>query len=247
MPQDRRPENDAFAVPPVDSAPVSTRDQPDGAAQGPRSHHRPLSRRAFAVLSGLSLALVITAPAFAHADLVTSSPKDKAVLETPPTKVTLTFSEGLDPGRSSFKLIGSDGTVGTGKVTEASAEVMALDGLTLAPGAYEVRWTAGSPDGHIIRGKLTFTVTEPTPAPATPAPTPEPTAAVTTEPSAAVTAAPTTAPGLGSATPAPATPVPGDDAMPAATSTTDMLIPIVVGLIVVAGIGALVLRRSRRA
>lgn len=241
---------------------MSTDSASRGGSQGqrPLRHplHRPPSRRALAVLSGLWLALAITAPASAHTDLVRSSPKDGAVLETPPTRVTLTFNEALDPGRSSFRLIGAEGTVGTGKVTGASAKVMTLDGLTLAPGAYEVRWTAGSPDGHIVRGKLAFSVAAPTAAPATPAPTAEPAAASTAEPAASVVASPsteaTTEPPAESAEPTvePAvvvatTPAPGDDAAPAATSTTDVLIPIVVGLVIVAGIGGLVLRRSRRA
>ncbi|MCJ7712790.1 MAG: copper resistance protein CopC, partial [Chloroflexi bacterium] len=221
-----------------DSAPVST----DAISRGTARRHRlgslHVSGRGISVAAGLLLALVIAAPTLAHADLVESSPKDGAVLETPPTKVTLTFSEALDAGKSSFKLLGPDGTVGTGRVTVANAKVMALDELTLATGAYEVRWTAASPDGHLIRGTLAFTVAEPTPTPATPA--------------APATPVPTADPTPGPATPEPpapetAAPTPADDAAPAAAPTIEVLIPIAAGLIIVVGIGVLVLRRSRRA
>lgn len=220
-----------------------------GTAPGPRAGHRPLARRAFAVLPGLLLALAITAPVFAHVDLVTSSPKDKAVLETPPTKVTLTFSEGLDAGKSSFRLISAGTGVGIGKADDGGGKTMTLDGLALTPGAYEIMWTAAATDGHIARGTLTFTVAEQTPALATPEPssaTPEPTAEPSTSPAIASASAPTPPTG-GPTTSDAATPAPGDDAALAAASTTDVLMPIIVGLIVVAGIGALVLRRSRGA
>jgi hypothetical protein len=236
---------------------MRTNAETDWATQRPRAVHRPPSRRALAVLPGLLLAAVITAPAVAHVDLVTSSPKDKAVLETPPTNVTLTFSEGLDAGKSSFRLISAGTRVGIGRAAEDGAKTMTLVGLALTPGAYEIKWTSAATDGHIARGTLTFTVAQPTSAPATPTPVPatpeptaEPSATRTSTPSTAHTAptsSPAIAPTEGPATAEAATPAPDDGAGPATASTADALIPIVAGLVVVVGIGALVLRRSRRA
>jgi methionine-rich copper-binding protein CopC len=192
-------------------------------------HHRRgdpsiLARQA-AVLGGLLLTLSIAAPALAHAELVSSTPEDRAVLETPPTTITLTFSEGLDAGKSSFKLVGGGATIGTGKADADGATVMTLDGLALAPGAYEIQWTSAATDGHIDRGALTFTVSQPAPATAGPVPAP-------VSPSAPATGA----------TPSPS----GEGGIPAASST-DVLIPIVIALVAVAGVGAYVLRRSRGA
>ncbi|MHB8892428.1 MAG: copper resistance CopC family protein, partial [Candidatus Limnocylindrales bacterium] len=158
---------------------MSTNDSRRGAAR----HHRPVSpplpRRAFAALSGLLLALAIVAPALAHVALVRSTPADKAVLDTSPTTITLTFSESLSASDSSFKLIGPTGTVGTGRVggddNVMTLSGLVLDGRPLGPGAYEIRWAAKGTDGHLERGKLTFTVTEPTPTP-TPEPTAQPSA-----------------------------------------------------------------------
>jgi methionine-rich copper-binding protein CopC len=181
------------------------------------------------------LLLAVAAPAMAHADLVSSDPADKATLATPPTSVTLTFSEDLDPARSSFRLSGPAGVIGTGAVSAVPTQ-LTLAGLDLAPGDYEIRWTSAALDGDILRGTLTFTVAEPTPAPATPTPEPR----VTPAPTASPAEAPS-----GVATPAP-TPAPSAAPQPA-SSTVDVLLPIVAALVIVAGVGLYVLRRSRRA
>lgn len=223
----------------VDSADVSTYD-----SRGTAHHHRgtrSIPIRPTAIIAGLLLALAVASPVAADANLVASSPEDKAVVTTPPVRITLTFDEALDPTKSSFKLVRDGVTMGTGKVTTAGAKVMALDGLVLAPGGYEVRWTAGATDGHILRGTLTFTVAEPTPTPPSAAPP-------SAEPSSIATAAPSVTP-LATPTPTRApTPVPGGSgATPVSTSSVDVLFPIVAGLLVVVGIGAFVLRRSRKA
>lgn len=227
---------------------MSTNDSRRGAArhQGPGSP--PLPRRAFAVLSGLLLALVIVAPALAHVALVKSTPADKAVLDTSPTTITLTFSESLSASESSFKLIGPTGTVGTGRVGSddnvMTLSGLVLDGRPLGSGAYEIRWAAKGTDGHLERGKLTFTITEPTPEP-TAQPSAEATAPAAEPTDAPTAATPTAAPAATG--PAAATAQTGDGTTPAATSSTDVLVPIIVALIVVIGLGALVLRRSRGA
>jgi hypothetical protein len=201
-------------------------------------------------VAALLLALAVTTPALAHAELVSSDPDDKAVLASPPSVITLTFSDGLDQGKSSFKLSGPDGTVGTGKPALQGGKAMTLDGLALAPGAYTIAWTAAADDGHVERGKLSFSVSEPTPAPRTPSPTPASTEAPAPT---ATSAAPTEAPvSLAPASSAPAvspaaSPADGRDAAPASASGTDVLVPIVVGLVLVAGLGGFLLSRSRRA
>jgi methionine-rich copper-binding protein CopC len=193
---------------------------------------------------------MVAVPALAHADLVASDPEDGAVLADPPTAVTLTFNEGLDAGKSSFRLIGPDGDIGTGTAARDGATRMVLAGLVLAPGEYRVKWTAAADDGHVERGSLGFSVSAPTPVPSTPSPSPapSPTPATTTTPSAEpatdppATRAPTAIPVSDSAAASPAS-TPG---APAAASGTDVLIPIVAGLVLVGLVGGFVLRRSRR-
>jgi methionine-rich copper-binding protein CopC len=201
---------------------------------------------ALALAAAVVVLLTAVVPVLAHADLVASDPADKAVLTDPPTKITLTFSEGLDKGKSSFKVIGSSGTVGTGKPPKDGATTMSLDGLELGTGPWTIRWTSAAQDGHIARGTLTFFVAVVAPEPGTPAPSAaEPTATPgALQPSASALAPATHA---AAATPAAeATPAPSaNPAAPATASEGNLILPIVVGLALVAVVGVLILRRSR--
>ncbi|MCJ7709817.1 MAG: copper resistance protein CopC [Chloroflexi bacterium] len=202
-------------------------------------------------LGALLLAALAATPVLAHADLVASSPADGALLASPPTIVSLRFSEGLLAAKSSFRLAGPDGTVGAGRAVKDGDKVMALDGLALVPGAYTIKWTAASTDGHVERGTLAFSVDEPPAAPATPsaAPSEAPASVPDVAPSDAPTAAPAST--AAAASEAPASGSPEATAAPDADTTSspggDVLVPIVVGLLVVGGVGAFVLRRSRGA
>ena len=67
-----------------------------------------------ALVAGLLLGLVAAGPVLGHAELRQSIPADGAVLATPPTEVTLTFTQGLEAAKSSFRIV-KDGTdVATG-------------------------------------------------------------------------------------------------------------------------------------
>ncbi len=219
---------------------------------GPVSHLVHRLTALTALPAAMLLVLAVAAPVFADASLVEANPDDKAVLATPPTLVTLRFNQGVDAGKSSFRLIGPDGEVGTGRAARDGGKVMTLDGLTLGPGEYTVKWTVGSQDGHLVRGTLSFTILEPTPAPASPVPSevPAPTPSEITDASPAPATPPVT-PSVASAVPTTLPEgSPGDatiDGTPAASvSGIDVLIPIVVGLLLVGGVGMVVLRRGRR-
>ncbi len=194
---------------------------------------RMLAATTLAALLVLSAASAV----LGHSDLVASDPADTAVLATPPTTVTLTFSEDLDPGKSSFRLVGPAGTVGTGSVS-ADPVVMTLDGLALAPGDYEIQWTSAALDGDILRGTLTFTVSQP--AQASEAPSAEPSATV--EPSVAASAEPSSD---ASSTPTPTSSAAASSEPPPGSG--DVVLPIVIALALVAVVGVYLLRRSRRA
>ena len=127
----------------------------------------PVASRRVATLAVAVLLLMLSAgPVAAHAELVSSDPADGAVLAIPPTMVTLTFSEGLNASESHFELVGPDGAqVGTGTAAKDGDEAMTLGGLALGPGAYTIKWTSVSLDTDILRGTLTFTVSDaPSPA-----------------------------------------------------------------------------------
>jgi copper resistance protein C len=185
-----------------------------------------------ALVFGLLLSLT-PASVFAHAELDTVTPADGSTVDVAPTEIVMTFTQDLDPGRSSIVVIGpGGGEIASGGEVGPDPRTMTLALPPLEPGAYEVRWTSYSAeDDEIERDTTTFTFTPP---PATPSPSPTP----------------TTAP---SATPAPtpgSTPSPSPSAVPSPTgdgtstgSTTDILIPIVAAVILVAGLGYWLARR----
>ena len=196
-----------------------------------------------AMLAALLLALAGASATLAHAELVASDPADGEVLDASPTTIRLAFSENLDPAKSSFRLLGPDGaTIGTGDATAAKA--MSLQSPPLSDGTYTIKWTSASADdGDIERGQFTFTVQ----LAAASLPPSEPPSA-STAPSASAPAS--TAPSIAAPSTAPSVaPTPAPSAAPAApaSSTSDVLLPIVIGLLLVAGVGAFVLRRSRGA
>jgi methionine-rich copper-binding protein CopC len=209
--------------PPLDSAAVSGRHPrllaslgeraPSTLAPGAAFPSSPTAagqatRRLVPVLMAGVLSLLVAAPVLAHAEFVSSDPADGAVLASPPTTITLTFSEGLDSAKSSIELVGPDGSsIATAKPAGDGDETMTLGGLSLTAGSYNVKWTSVSLDTDILRGTASFTV------------------------------------GQGASS----GPVPtGGDTVPAGNGS-DVVLPILVALVLVAVVGAYVLRRSRSA
>jgi methionine-rich copper-binding protein CopC len=218
---------------PVDSIAVEPAARADRSIRHVQSA---LVARSIAVLvTALLLAFAVTAPVLGHAELDTADPADGAVLDTPPTTITLTFTEGLDASKSSFRVVLDGNDVATGTADEDGSEAMQATGLNLAPGDYVIRWTSVADDGHVERGRTTFTVTEPTPPPASPTPGASEPASLAPSPTAAATPAPTPAPS------------PSGDPTPAASSGSDVLLPIIAALVIVGVVAYLVLRRGRTA
>ncbi len=161
--------------------------------------------RALASLLALSALVALPGATLGHATLVSGDPAPGSTVETAPSRVTATFDDELVPGKSSIVLIGPDGqTVGTGGLAPEDSHVLAVIVPRLGPGAYEVRWTAATADGHIERGTYEFTVAvAPTPTPTSePSPTEAPSAEPTPAPSAVPSSTPVPSPEP-SATPGP--------------------------------------------
>jgi len=193
-------------------------------------------------LAALALTLFLPLAVRAHAELDTHEPGAGAVVVGTPDVIHATYTETLDPSGSSLLLVDADGAkVAEGGVADAGTptkEMSITDLPDLAPGEYTVRSTTKSAaDGDIDRKTWVFTVTAPSP---TPAPTAAPSAPASAAPSASV--APSVAP---SAPPsASVAPSPSGDTGTPTTSTSDVVLPIIVGLAIVAAVGGyLVLRR----
>ena len=219
--------------PPVDSDAVDTLAR---AARSIRHGHAASAHRLLpALVASLLLGLVAVGPALGHAELEQSMPEDGEVLTTPPTFVTLAFTEGLNAEKSSFRVVLDGADVATGGASGDGETTMSATDLTLAPGAYVIRWTAVAEDGHVERGRLTFTVEE------TASPSPARTEAASESASASPSASPVETPTV---TPAPSGSV---DTTPVASGGTDVLLPIIAALAIVGVVAYLVLRRGRTA
>jgi methionine-rich copper-binding protein CopC len=183
----------------------------------------------------LIAALVLPGGVAAHSELETSVPTDGAVLTAQPPEIVLTFTAALDKAKSSITLNDATGTeLAKAGVDPADDTVMRLVPPTLAPGAYEIRWTSVALDGDLLRGIVHFSLAAPTPSPTSP-PT-----AVPSETAATASPSPSASPAL---SPSPS-PSPGGG--PASASSSDIILPIVAAIILIALLGAWLLRgRSR--
>jgi copper transport protein len=107
------------------------------------------------VFSGIALAT----PAWAHAELVSSTPANGSRLEAPPRSVELTFTESVDLVDGGLRLLDAAGaTVATPEPVASGRTVTWPMPSTLGRGAYVVTWRVVSSDGHPVDGAFTFGV-----------------------------------------------------------------------------------------
>ena len=105
------------------------------------------------------LTVVLVAAAAAHVELISSSPAAGVNLTTPPTEVTITFDDELDPDLSSFTVTGPGSIeVGGGAVdlTVADRNVMTGPVTITDPGLYTVTYSVAGVDGHQLQGSFSF-------------------------------------------------------------------------------------------
>jgi methionine-rich copper-binding protein CopC len=104
-----------------------------------------------------ALALLLSGPVFAHAKLESTDPAAGSSVAAPKS-VTLTF--GVEVRLATLALRHDGGSVPV-KVDRGAAPARAVSVMlpTLAPGLYEVSWSAISAnDGHVAKGSFSFTV-----------------------------------------------------------------------------------------
>ena len=191
--------------------------------------------RSVSLLAAAAVIVALAAPAavLGHAELDTITPANGSTVTSAPAEIVATFTEALDPSKSSIVVLNAAGAqiASGGQVDAADAKKMTLALAQLEVGTYEVRWTSASAvDGDLDRGTTGFTYA--------PAPSPSATAAAAASATPAASAAATPSPPAASS----AAPSPSGDGQPASTSTSDLLIPIVVAVILVAGLGYWLLR-----
>jgi len=115
--------------------------------------------------------------AWAHANLLSSTPAGGSTMQTPPTQIVLNYSEEPDPQLSQVELLNSAGaTVTTGSPTLQGKTTLIVPITGDMPdGVYTVSWSAVSvDDGHTTTDSFSFGVgvKAPPAGPATAAPPP---------------------------------------------------------------------------
>jgi len=115
-----------------------------------------------AIFIAVSLAVMISAPALAHAFVTRTDPIDGATLSEAPRQIRLWFSEEVALNLSKFAVIDSAGqsiSIDAAHSEAADPAQVTLNLPELKPGAYRVTWDALSTDDlHITSGSIVFGV-----------------------------------------------------------------------------------------
>jgi copper resistance protein C len=96
--------------------------------------------------------------AFAHAVLVSSTPKAHETVHGPSLDIDLKFNSRVDGARSSLSVVSSDGSVKALSLSKQVEPNELVARAQLSAGNYTLRWQALAVDGHITRGQIPFTV-----------------------------------------------------------------------------------------
>jgi len=195
------------------------------------------SRLRVASLIAAFVILAVPGSALAHAELQRSIPDNGETVTDPVTVVTGTYSQDLAANSKLLVKDASGATVATGTVDPGNVRRMvARPDAPLENGTYEVQSTSVSADdGDIERVQWTFTVA----VAASPSPTDVPSVSAGT--SSSPEATPSVVPSA-SATEAPSpSPAPGDST----SDSSNVILPIIAALAIVAIGGVYLLDRNR--
>jgi copper transport protein len=122
---------------------------------------------ALAIVAGLlANAIWFSVPVVsAHANLVRSEPAANSVLDQPPERVVIWFTEPIEAGFSEIQVLNSQGErvdKGDSVVDNNNPTVMSVTLPALPNGTYTIAWrNLSSVDGHTVRGAFVFSVGEP--------------------------------------------------------------------------------------
>ncbi len=128
-------------------------------------HHYKFPIPGFLLLALLVLLVSPPATVEAHANYVESDPAANSVLEDSPERVTIRFTEPLEPDLSEIQVFDTQGVrvdEGDSAVDLSDPLVMSVSVRSLADGTYTVAWkNVSTVDGHGRRGAFVFSVGEP--------------------------------------------------------------------------------------
>src|SRR5215831_8218478 len=128
-------------------------------------HKSLLTRRCFRIGWLLTVVVAVAGTGMTlegHAILKSSSPASGGSVTSTDVPVKLTFNVRVDAARSKLQLLMPDASIVDLPIIESSSPDTLASKLTgLKPGTYTIRWQVLAPDGHISRGEIPFTVTNP--------------------------------------------------------------------------------------
>jgi methionine-rich copper-binding protein CopC len=107
------------------------------------------------------MSLSVAGAALAHPRVLRATPAVGGTVTTPPSEVTIRFSEKLEPAFSAVVVRDSEGKQvdkGDGALDKKDHQLMRASLQSLTPGVYKVEWRAVGTDTHKVNGDFTFTV-----------------------------------------------------------------------------------------
>ena len=108
----------------------------------------------------LMVLLLVTAQttALAHAKMTASKPADGSTVAAGVSEIELNFSKPLRLSMVHVRDASKHDIPLKSALPTAFAPVVKISVDSLAPGAYEVAWTAVAEDGHVMKGTFAFSV-----------------------------------------------------------------------------------------
>jgi copper resistance protein C len=115
------------------------------------------------IMTALAVALLLpyAAPAQAHAFLDHSSPAVGSSMSTPPSAVSIWFTEDIEPAFSKVTVTNPAGEqvdLGNTQIPQSHPDELQVGLKPLSPGTYTVTWHVISVDTHPTQGTFTFDV-----------------------------------------------------------------------------------------
>lgn len=104
--------------------------------------------------------LLYPAMAFGHATVISSNPSPNEAMDTLPEKISIQFSENIQPAFHSLEVFSQDGQkvpVQKSAISEQSEKILEAKWKgTVDEGVYYIKWRVVSSDGHPIEGTIPF-------------------------------------------------------------------------------------------
>ena len=109
-----------------------------------------------------ALSLLLAPAAHGHAFLEHAEPRVGSTVGSPPSSLTLRFTEGVEAAFSKVEVTDATGKrIETGPLEHPESNVIAVSLPGLAPGSYTVSWSVVSVDTHPTEGHFAFVVKGP--------------------------------------------------------------------------------------